>query len=135
MKRYLADSNTALDIATSDPVWHSWSQETLATALNEGEVLISPVIYAEIAPAFATEAELEEWVEIIGLKYVSLPRSAAWPAALAFKRYRRSGGPRTSLLPDFYIGAHAQVEGLTLITRDVARYRTYFPDVALIAPE
>lgn len=134
MKRYLADSNVALDIATVDPVWYNWSQEQLAFAMADGEVLVNPIIYAEIAPAFGTEAELEQWLEIVGLSQLAIPFSAAWPAAQAFKRYRRAGGPRTSLLPDFYIGAHAEVEGLTLITRDAARFRTYFPGVDLIAP-
>jgi predicted nucleic acid-binding protein len=90
--------------------------------------------HAELAPAFASEAELERWFADSEFDHVALPFSAAWPAAQAYKRYRKAGGPRISILPDFYIGAHAQVEGLTLITRDAARYRTYFPSVDLIAP-
>ena len=134
MKRYLADSNVALDVATLDPVWHDWSLDQLGFAMSEGEVLVNPIVCAEIAPAFATESELELWFHIVGLRLLALPFSAAWPAAQAYKRYRKAGGSRTSILPDFYIGAHAQVEGLTLITRDAARYRTYFPAVELIAP-
>jgi predicted nucleic acid-binding protein len=117
VKRYLADSNVAL-------------------AATAGEVLINLIVYAEIAPAFLGEAELEEWISAPDSKFqlVPIPFSAAWPAAQAYKRYRKAGGSRKSILPDFYIGAHAQVEGLTLITRDAARYRTYFPGVELIAP-
>jgi predicted nucleic acid-binding protein len=102
----------------------------------QGQVFINPIIYAEIAPAFRSETELEEWISDPESKFhlVGLPFSAAWPAAQAYKRYRKAGGARTSILPDFYIGAHAQVEGLTVITRDAARYRTYFPSVELIAP-
>ena len=134
MKRYLADSNVALDLATFDPVWHSWSLRQMGLALMHGEVLVNPIIYAELAPAFGSEAELEQWITESEFSHIALPFSAAWPAAQAYKRYRRAGGTRISILPDFYIGAHAQVEGLTLITRDAARYRTYFPSVELIAP-
>jgi predicted nucleic acid-binding protein len=134
VKRYLADSNVALDLATVDPVWLTWSQDQLRLAAATGEVLINPVIYAEIAPAFRTEAELAEWFRRTEMRKGPLPYAAAWPAAQAFARYRKAGGTRISLLPDFYIGAHAEVEGLTLITRDAARFRTYFPSVTLIAP-
>lgn len=134
MKRFLADSNIALDLATTDPVWLAWSQDQLRLATAAGEVLINPIIYAELAPAFRTEAELEAWFERTDFRKVALPYAAAWPAARAFARYKKAGGTRISLLPDFYIGAHAEVEGLTLITRDAARYRTYFPGVTLIAP-
>ncbi len=134
MKRYLADSNIALDLATFDPVWYQWSLEQVGLALMNGEVLVNPIVYAELAPAFGSEADLEQWISDSEFELMGLPFSAAWPAAQAFKRYRKAGGPRTSLLPDFYIGAHAEVEGLTLITRDAARFRTYFPSVELIAP-
>jgi predicted nucleic acid-binding protein len=134
VKQYLADSNVALDLATLDPVWLTWSQEQLSLASEAGEVLVNPIIYAEIAPAFGTEAELAEWFELTELRKVPLPYDAAWSAAQAFLRYKEAGGARISILPDFYIGAHAEVEGLTLITRDAARYRTYFPSVPLIAP-
>jgi predicted nucleic acid-binding protein len=134
LKRYLADSNVALDLATFDPVWYSWSLEQVGSALMGGEVLVNQIIYAELAPAFASEAELEQWFLDSEFSLAALPFSAAWPAAQAYKRYRKAGGTRTSILPDFYIGAHAQVEGLTVITRDAARYRTYFPAIEVIAP-
>ncbi len=113
MKVYLADSNVALDLATVDPVWLTWSQEQLRLAAAVGEVLINPIIYAEIAPAFQTEAELAAWFGRTEMRKAPLPYEAAWSAAQAFARYKKAGGTRISLLPDFYIGAHAEVEGLT----------------------
>jgi predicted nucleic acid-binding protein len=89
---------------------------------------------AELAPAFPTAASLDQWVDPIVFHRLPLPYEAAWLAAQAFVKYRRSGGARTAPLPDFYIGAHAEAEGHTLITRDTARYRTYFPTVTLITP-
>jgi predicted nucleic acid-binding protein len=132
--RYLADSNVALDVATLDPVWFAWSAEQLRTARSQGEVLVNPIIYAELARSFNTADELDAWLKPSLFRRAWLPYSAAWPAAQAFARYKQAGGTRISILPDFYIGAHAEVEGLTLITRDAARYRTYFPSVTLIAP-
>jgi predicted nucleic acid-binding protein len=132
MTQYLADSNVALDLATHDSVWYDWSRKGLRRAALEGQVLVNPIIYAEVAPAFLTEPELEEWMAEMDFRCVSLPFAAAWPAARAFARYKKAGGTRTAPLPDFFIGA--QVEGLTLITRDAARFRTYFPDVKLIVP-
>lgn len=134
MTGYLADSNVALDLATRDPVWYSWSREQLRLAALDGEVLPNPIVYGEIAPAFLTEIALENWVSVTGFRLVELPVATAWPAAQAFAKYRKSGGTRTMPLPDFYIGAHAQIAGLTLISRDAARFRTYFPSVPLIAP-
>lgn len=111
-----------------------WSEAQLRAAAGRGAVFINPIIYAELAPAFATADELDRFLDPALFRRSSLPYEAAWLAAQAFLRYRRGGGARGSPLPDFYIGAHAQVEGLTLISRDAARYRTYFPGVALIAP-
>ena len=95
---------------------------------------INPIVYAELAPAFATKEELDRWLDPNVFRRASLPYEAGWLAAQAFVKYRRSGGIRTAPLPDFYIGAHAEVELLTLVSRDAARYRTYFPSVTLIAP-
>ncbi len=129
----LFDTNVLLDIATADPVWLPWSENELRTAAKQGPVFINPIIYAELAPAFATAAELDRWLDPALFRRLPLPYAAGWLAAQAFVKYRRSGGLKTLPLPDFYIGAHAEVEGHTLVTRDVARYRTYFPKVALIA--
>ena len=134
MSGFLVDTNVLLDIATADPAWMPWSQGQLGTAAGSGAVFINPIIYSELAPAFASAAELDRWLDPSVFRRAALPYEAGWLAAQAFLKYRRGGGVRNAPLPDFYIGAHAQVEKLTLITRDAARYRTYFPDVALIAP-
>ena len=129
----LVDANVLLDVVTVDPVWLEWSQGELAR-LAPGGLAVNPIIYAELAPAFRAEAELAAALRDWPLQRLALPYAAAWPAARAFAEYRQRGGARTSPLPDFYIGAHAEVDGLTLLTRDAARYRTYFPKVSLICP-
>jgi predicted nucleic acid-binding protein len=134
MSGFLFDSNVLLDIATADAKWASWSETQLHSAAAQGPVCINPVIYAEVAPAFSSAAVLDEWLDPAVFQRLPLPYAAGWLAAQAFVQYRRSGGTRTSPLPDFYIGAHAQTDGLTLVTRDVARYRTYFPNVKIAAP-
>jgi predicted nucleic acid-binding protein len=130
----LFDTNVLLDIATSDPIWNAWSEAQLRAAGANGHILINPIIYAELAPAFTSVVDLDRWLDPAVFHRLTLPYAAGWLAAQAFLRYRRSGGAKTSPLPDFYIGAHAEVEKLTLVTRDAARYRTYFPNVSLIAP-
>jgi len=122
-----------LDILAPSP-WREWSEAHLAEAVNDGEVAINQVIYAEIAVGFNTRERLERTLQAAGLKRLSLPWASAWLVAQAFGRYRHAGGPRTLPLPDFFIGAHAQAAGLALLTRDPARVKTYFPDVSLIAP-
>jgi predicted nucleic acid-binding protein len=130
----LFDTNVLLDIATADPVWLAWSEKQFRSAAAEGPIPINPIIYAELAPAFATEADLNRWLEPAIFQRLPLPYSAGWLASQAFLSYRRTGGIRSSPLPDFYIGAHAEIENRTLITRDAARYRTYFPNVRIVAP-
>jgi predicted nucleic acid-binding protein len=130
----LFDTNALLDIATADPVWLPWSEKEFRVAAGQGPILINPIIYAELAPAFRTAAELDCWLDPAVFQRLPLPYAAGWIAAQAFLKYRQSGGSKTSPLPDFYIGAHAEVEGHTVVTRDAARYRTYFPSVSLIAP-
>ena len=103
-------------------------------AAGRGAVFVNPIIYAELAPAFASVVELDRWLDPDIFRRAALPYEAGWLAAQTFLKYRQSGGVRITPLPDFFIGAHAQAEKLTLITRDTARYRTYFPDVALITP-
>jgi predicted nucleic acid-binding protein len=134
MSGFLLDSNILLDIATSDPTWMAWSERQLRIAAAQGSVFINPIIYAEIAPAFATATELDRWLDADVFTRRPLLYAAAWLAAQAYVTYRRSGGAKSAPLPDFFIGAHALAEGLTLVTRDAARYRTYFPNVSLVAP-
>ena len=130
----LVDANVLLDILTADPQWLTWSTEKLERALTQG-LAINPVIYAELAAGFLNEGELEAALDFPDLRRLVLPYAAAFRAGRAFVEYRRQGGNRRSPLPDFFIGAHAEVEGLTLLTRDAARYRTYYPKLKLIAPE
>lgn len=134
MSAPLIDSNVLLDLATNDPTWREWSAFQFQAATALGPIPLNPLIYAEIAPAFDSKADLDRWLDPAIFEWLPLPYSAGWLAAQAFLKYRRAGGLRTSPLPDFYIGAHAEAEGLTLVTRDVARYRTYFPNVRLITP-
>ena len=130
----LVDANVLLDIITADPQWFAWSVEKLERALALG-LAINPVIYAELAAGFLKEEELEVALQLPDLQRLPLPYEAAFRAGHAFVEYRRQGGNRRSPLPDFFIGAHAEVAGLTLLTRDASRYRTYFPSLELIAPE
>ena len=129
----LVDANVLLDILTADSEWTAWSQGELVRAAGDG-LAINPIIYAELCPAFRAEDELNAALSGWPLQQLPLPCEAAWPAAQAFAAYRLRGGARTSPPPDFYIGAHAQVATLTLLTRDARRYRTYFPAVTMICP-
>jgi predicted nucleic acid-binding protein len=130
----LFDTNVLLDIATADPVWLAWSESQLRQAVAQGPISINPIIYAELAPAFASAADLDRWLDPAVFQRLPLPYAAGWLAAQAFLKYRRSGGTKTSPLPDFYIGAQAEIEQHTLVTRDAARYQTYFPNIRIIAP-
>lgn len=124
----LIDTNVLLDIATDDPLWLPWSEKEFRAASDEGPIAINPIIYAELAPAFASAAHLDQWLDPYIFHRLPLPYAEGWLAAQAFLKYRRSG-LKTSPLQDFYIGAHAEVEGHTLVTRDPSRYRTYFPNL------
>ena len=129
------DSNVLLDIITADPEWLDWSREQFRIAAKEGQVLVNPIIYAELAPAFDSQAALDRWLRPTIFNRLRLPFEAGYRAGQAFVAYRERGGTRRSPLPDFYIGAHAEFAGLTLVTRDPTRYRTYFPKLILISPE
>jgi predicted nucleic acid-binding protein len=129
----LIDSSVLLDILAPSR-WRQWSERHLAEAADTGEVAINQVIYAEIAVGFATRESLERALQAARIKRLALPWASAWLVAEAFGRYHRAGGPRTLPLPNFFIGAHAHAAALTLLTRDPARVRTYFPEVTLIAP-
>lgn len=130
----LVDSNVLLDILTEDPVWLDWSYTALAAAAEAGPLLINPIIYAEVSIRFTRVEDVEEALPSQDYRRLDLPWAAAFLAGKAFVAYRRRGGARTTPLPDFLIGAHAALGGFELLTRDVARYRTYFPGVALISP-
>ncbi|MBA3806349.1 MAG: type II toxin-antitoxin system VapC family toxin [Acidobacteria bacterium] len=130
----LVDANVLLDIITSDPKWFEWSADRMERALAQG-LAINPVIYAELSAGFRKEEELDAALGLAELERLPIPYQAAFRAARAFVEYRSRGGDRRSPLPDFFIGAHAETAGLTLLTRDAARYRTYFPKLRLITPE
>lgn len=131
----LVDSNVILDLVTDDPKWGAWSAEALSRAADESALAINPLIFAEVSIGFATVEELEQLLPPEEFERLELPYEAAFLAGKAFVSYRRRGGRRSAPLADFYIGAHAAVGGLRLLTRDPRRYRTYFPTVELIAPE
>ena len=131
----LVDSSVLLDIFTGDPIWKQWSVTALRDARVAGFAGINPLIYAEVSLAFDSVSELERELDALLLERLELPFDAGFGAGRAFLKYRRAGGARSSPMPDFYIGAHAAFEGLTLLTRDARRYRTYFPSVTLISPQ
>jgi len=131
----LVDSNVLIDVLTDDPQWREWSEAHILAAAAGGSLAINPIIYAELSVAFRSAAALDRALRDLDLQRPALPYEAAFHAAQAFLAYRRRDGAKRSPLPDFYIGAHAQIEGWQLLTRDAARYRTYFPKVALLCPE
>jgi predicted nucleic acid-binding protein len=130
----LVDTNVLLDIVTQNPVWMGPSLFAIEQALMEGAVVINDVIYAELSIGLDTVDDVDAILETIGVRLAPISRHALVVAGKAFKRYRRAGGTRTGVLPDFFIGAHAEVDGLTVLTRDPKRYRTYFATVDLIVP-
>jgi predicted nucleic acid-binding protein len=130
----LVDSCVLLDVITGDERWAEWSAGQIAAAMDSGRVVINPLIYAEISVGYDTVEELDDLLPASDYEREPLPYTAGFTAGKAFLQYRRSGGDKRSPMPDFYIGAHAAVAGYQLLTRDVARYRTYFPTIALIAP-
>jgi predicted nucleic acid-binding protein len=130
----LVDSNVIIDVASEDAEWLDWSQWRLTEAAERGAVAINPIIYAEVAAGYDTIEALNDALPPEFYARVPVPWEAAFLAAKAFSRYRRRGGTRTRPLPDFFIGAHAAVAGMTLLTRDARRYRTYFPKLDIIAP-
>jgi predicted nucleic acid-binding protein len=124
-----------LDVVTEDPQWNDWSSSMLARCAERGMLVINPIIYAELSVGFARIEELDEVLPADSFRRDPLPWEAAFLAGKCFLAYRRKGGTRRSPLPDFYIGAHAAVTGLPLLTRDARRYRTYFPQLSLLAPD
>ena len=131
----LIDTNVLLDLVTDDPNWADWSIAQLEAASLNGPLLINEVIYAELAVRYDRIEDLEAFVDEAGLEMAPIPRAALFLAGKVFTRYRRSGGSRTGVLPDFFIGAHAAVAEQPLLTRDIGRYRTYFPSLMLITPD
>ena len=130
----LVDSNVILDVVTDDDEWGDWSAAMLSQAAQEGRLLINPIIYAEVACRFTRIEDLDDVLPAEYFTREPLPWAAGFLAARAFLAYRRRGGTRPTPLPDFFIGAHAAIQGYTLLTRDRRRYRTYFPKLRVIEP-
>ena len=134
MSGVLVDSSVLLDILHDDPKWGGWSRTTLSAVSATDQLVINSIIYAEIAPKFATRAELDAALPTSVIRREPFPFNAAYTAGRAFSAYRRRGGTRTAILADFLIGAHAEVGGYRLLTRDTARFKTAYPQLPLIAP-
>jgi predicted nucleic acid-binding protein len=129
----IVDSNVIFDVTNDDPVWADWSDAQI-TAYQPGGLLINPLIYTELCTAAATTADVDKLLAGLKLELRELSREALFLTAKAFLKYRRQGGTKTAPLPDFFIGAHAQVLGVPILTRDAGRYTSYFPSVQLICP-
>ena len=134
MSGVLVDSNVLIDVLTQDAKWGEWSEAALQKAARESQLVINPVIYAEISIGW-DRVELDRIFSDDVFRREPIPYAAAFLAGKAFAAYRRRGGARRSPLPDFFIGAHAAVAGYRLLTRDAARYQTYFPRVQVVAPD
>ena len=134
MRQVLVDSNVILDIMTEDRHWFEWSSSELARLADDHALIINPIIYSEVSVGFARVEDLETALPPEYFRREPLPWDAGFLAGKCFLRYRRAKGNRHSPLPDFYIGAHAAVRGIPLLTRDAARYKTYFPQLILISP-
>jgi predicted nucleic acid-binding protein len=134
MSTTLVDSNVLLDYLTEDSEWSDWSAAMLVRATDTGALAINQVIFAEASVRFETIEEVDRALPEEYFKRAALPWEAAYLAAKIFAKYRRRGGTKTAPLPDFFIGAHAAVTGMTLLTRDARRYRAYFPKLRIIAP-
>jgi len=135
MTAVLVDSNVLLDLMTEDASWFSWSAASVQRAADRFRLVINPIIYAEVSVRYSRIEELDEVLPKAMFDREAIPFEAAFLAGKSFLAYRRHGGVRKSPLPDFFIGAHAAVAGYRLLTCDVARYRTYYPKLSLIAPE
>jgi len=133
-ERIMVDSNVLLDILTEDKTWFAWSAAKLAECAEKTTLCINPVIYSEVSVGFERIEDLEEALPEDAFARLQIPYEAAFLAGKCFLRYRRGGGLKHSPLPDFLIGAHAAVSKMTLLTRDSARYRTYFPALTLLCP-
>ncbi len=131
----LVDTNVLIDVLEDDPEWADWSIGQLRAQSKIHKLAINPIIYSELSLTFSTVEALDQTLDDLGLSMIEIPRPALFLAGKAFVRYRRQGGKKNNVLGDFFIGAHAAVSGLPVLTRDTRRYASYFPSVMLIAPE
>ena len=130
----LVDTNVLVDVLQDDPQWADWSISQLRAQASIHPLIINPIIYAEVSLSFSTLEGLDSAVLTLALQLREIPRPALFLAAKAYAQYRKRGGSKLQVLPDFFIGAHAAVEGWPLLTRDASRFKTYFPTLDLIAP-
>ena len=130
----LVDSNVLIDIFSADEVWLDWSAAALDRCAADGALLINEIVFAELAVRSTSEEALKADLDRLSIALEHTPTSALYLAGKVFAKYRSSGGTRTSLIPDFFLGAHAQIAELPILTRDARRYRTHFPKVRLITP-
>ena len=130
----LVDTNVLVDVLEDDPQWADWSVGQLRAQSKIHRLAINPIIYAELSLTFSTAEALDQAIEDLDLAMVEIPRPALFLAGKAFIRYRRQGGTKSNVLGDFFIGAHAAVSGLPVLTRDTRRYASYFPSVVMVSP-
>jgi hypothetical protein len=130
----LVDTNVLIDVLQDDPQWAEWSVAQLRAQSKVHELAINAIVYAELSLAFARAEEVDDAVTRLELKLLEIPRPALFLAGKAFLAYRKAGGARSNVLPDFFIGAHAAVAGMAILTRDTRRYASYFPKVKLLIP-
>jgi hypothetical protein len=131
----LVDTNVLIDVLSDDQGWGSWSAAAIEKQSQCGPVVINEMVYAELSGRYASGQHLDGVVDGLQLQFEWLPKAALFLAGHAFRNYRRAGGPRSSILADFFIGAHAATVQIPILTRDARRYQTYFPKVDLITPE
>lgn len=134
MKAVFLDSNVLIDVITNDAQWASWSSSIIEKHAHDGILILNPIVYAEVSLCFNRIEDFDELLDENYFKWADLPKEACFLAAKCFLNYKKRGGKRTSTLPDFFIGAHASILGVPLATRDVARYKTYYPKLKLICP-
>lgn len=130
----LVDTNVLVDVLEDDPQWADWSIQQLRFQSKIHRLVINPIVYSELSLTFSTVEVLDQTIAGLGLAMIEIPKPALFLAGKAFVRYRRQGGTKSNVLGDFFIGAHAAVSGLQILTRDTKRYRSYFPSVVLVAP-
>jgi len=130
----LVDTNVLVDVLEDDPQWADWSIQQLRFQSKIHQLVINPIVYSELSLTFSTVEALDQTIASLGLAMIEIPKPALFLAGKAFVRYRRQGGTKSNVLGDFFIGAHAAVSGLQILTRDTGRYRSYFPSVVLLAP-
>ena len=130
----LVDTNVLVDVLQNDPQWAEWSISQMRAQSSLHALVINPIIYAEMSLSFSTLEALDDVVVTLALELREIPRAALFLAAKAYAQYRRRGGNKLQVLPDFFIGAHAAVQGWPLLTRDASRFRTYFPTLDVLAP-